>query len=304
MFQDSSRGGRRPSTPPTGLGRRQPRLSDEETARRMLEAAVAAVNTAGLTVSLDHISLEELIREAGVSRSSAYRRWPYKDLFFSDLLKELARATGAAVMNEGEPIGQLRQVALEHLDWLEKPELRHQLLLELLRQGARGDFEATSGSTEWRTYVALQATFLSLADGELRDEVQAALAESERRFISGVAAGWAYWAELLGYRLRPELGVTFETVAILANAMLRGMFITALSTPEVASREVEAAPFGASIAAGWSPMSLGIAGIAVDFLEPDPTVTWDAERLAEVRHRLESEITPGRHGSRYLGPDH
>jgi AcrR family transcriptional regulator len=50
------------------------------------------VNRTGLTVSLDHISLEQVIRDAGVSRSAAYRRWPYKDLFFSDLVKQLAKA--------------------------------------------------------------------------------------------------------------------------------------------------------------------------------------------------------------------
>src|SRR5438067_6197297 len=195
MSQDPSKPEPRMSTP-TGLGRRQQRLSDEETARRMLEAAVAAANTTGLTVSLDHISLEELIRDAGVSRSSAYRRWPYKDLFLSDLLKELARATSAAVLTEGEWIGGSNwRVAREHLDWLETPELRHELLLELFRQGALLDFEArhervrAGCSTEWRTYIALHATFLSLPEGDLRDEVQAALAQSERSVISRVAAG-------------------------------------------------------------------------------------------------------------------
>ena len=57
----------------------------------MLRAAVAMVHHAGLTVSLDHISFEDVIRDADVSRSAAYRRWPYKDLFFGDLVEELAR---------------------------------------------------------------------------------------------------------------------------------------------------------------------------------------------------------------------
>jgi hypothetical protein len=56
----------------------------------MLKAAVAMVNRTGLTVSLDHISFEDVIRDADVSCSAVYRRWPYKDLFFSDLVKELA----------------------------------------------------------------------------------------------------------------------------------------------------------------------------------------------------------------------
>ena len=58
--------------------------------RRMLGAALAVVGRTGLTVSLDHLSFEDIIRDADVSRSAVYRRWPYKDLFFSDLVKQLA----------------------------------------------------------------------------------------------------------------------------------------------------------------------------------------------------------------------
>jgi AcrR family transcriptional regulator len=76
--------------PPTGLARRERRLSDQETERRMLGAALAVVSRTGLTVSLDHLSFEDIIRDADVSRSAVYRRWPYKDLFFSDLVKQLA----------------------------------------------------------------------------------------------------------------------------------------------------------------------------------------------------------------------
>jgi hypothetical protein len=52
------------------------------------------VNRTGLTVSLEHLSVEDVIREAGVARSAVYRRWPYpyKDLFLSDLANELAKA--------------------------------------------------------------------------------------------------------------------------------------------------------------------------------------------------------------------
>lgn len=65
---------------PAGLAQRRRRLSHDETERRVLQAAVAMVNRSGLTVSLEHISFEEVIHDAGVSRSAAYRRWPYKDL--------------------------------------------------------------------------------------------------------------------------------------------------------------------------------------------------------------------------------
>src|SRR6516164_8119090 len=94
--------------PPTGLARRGRRLSDQETEQRMLRAAVAMVSRTGLTVSLDHISFEDIIRDAGVSRSAVYRRWPYKDLFFSDLVRQLARdATPAIVEDELELMRQI-----------------------------------------------------------------------------------------------------------------------------------------------------------------------------------------------------
>lgn len=79
-----------PERAATGLARRRRRLSDAETAARMLAAGAELVGRTGLTVSLEHLSLEDLIHAAGVARSAVYRRWPYKDLFFADLLRELA----------------------------------------------------------------------------------------------------------------------------------------------------------------------------------------------------------------------
>ncbi|MEV0431455.1 hypothetical protein [Micromonospora sp. NPDC050495] len=274
--------------PRPGLGRRRSRLSDEETARRMLEAATAAVNRSGLTVSLGHISFEDAIRDAGVSRSAAYRRWPYKDLFFSDLLTELARAATPAAIAHDETSELIRRVALDHLDWLTTPELRHALGVELLRQGALRDFETMYGSTEWRTYLALHATFMSLDDGDLRAEVQSALGRSEQGFISRIATSYERVAGLIGYRLRPETGATFETLATLASATMRGLVIMALSTPDIAIRRVEAEPFGAAEPAEWSLPAAGIAGLAFTFLEPDPTVEWDDGRIRDLRETLES----------------
>jgi AcrR family transcriptional regulator len=270
------------------------RLSDVETEQRMLRAATAMVNETGLTVSLDHMSFEDIIRDARVSRSAVYRRWPYKDMFFSDLLKELAKATSpAAISGEETALPGIRRIVLDHLDWLQTPELRYNLVLELMRQGALHDFETMRGSTEWRTYLALHTTFLSVADGALQGDLQAALAQSERSFISRIAASWERLVGLLGYRLRPELGATFETMASLLSADLRGLVIMALATPDIATRPILARPFGAAQAAEWSLTAIGVTSIALTFLEPDPSVVWDDERLAEVRRVLESWDTAG-----------
>lgn len=257
----------------------------------MLDAALATVNHTGLTVSLDHISFEDVIREAGVSRSAVYRRWPYKDLFFSDLLQELARAAAPAAAVSAETSKEvLSSVVAAHLDHLDSAQGRRDLVVELIRQGAVGDFEAVYNSTEWRTYLALHATFLSLPDGTLRDEVQSALVVSARGFVDRIAQNWQRLATIFGYRLRQDSGGSFETIATMATAALRGMVIMALSDTALVTHRVRANPLGASDTADWSLTGLAVAGIASAHLEPDPDVEWDESRLASTRILLLSEF--------------
>jgi len=272
------------SQPPTGLARRSPRLSDQETERRMLRSAVDMVSTAGLTVSLDHISLEELIRAAGVSRSTVYRRWPHKDLFFSDLVSELARSATPTIL--AEEVALIREVFAERDDWLDSADQRQALVGELFRRLSLLDFRTLSGSAQWRTYVALHATFMSLADDGLRRQVQAALAESEREHLTRVGIAWEHLTGLLGYRLRPELAATFADLAALLDATMRGLVIMAQSMPELGQRRIAGRSPAGTATADWSLPALGLAGIAVSFIEPDPAVDWDASRVASVKRAL------------------
>jgi AcrR family transcriptional regulator len=277
---------------PTGLARRGRRLSDRETEQRMLQAAAAMVNRTGLTVSLDHISLEEVIREADVSRSAVYRRWPYKDLFFSDLVKEMACSATPTIIDD--ELALIKRIVAEHLDWLDTPERRHGLVIELIRQLALLDFQTLHGSARWRTYLALHATFLSLADGQLRDQVQAALAQSEHAHQAQIAQAWELLTGLFGYRLRPGFGATFQTLAALLDATMRGLVVMALSMPDLATHRAQARPFGAVTQDQWSLPALGAASIASALLEPDAAIEWDDERLARLRQDLSSLTIPDR----------
>lgn len=270
---------------PTGLTRRRRRLSDRETERRMLDRAVAMVNAAGLTVSLEHISLEEVIREAGVARSAVYRRWPYKDLFFSDLLRELARAVApASIAGRETTDAVLAGIATERLDLLETPDGRRAMLLELIR--GEQDFALVHQSAEWRTYLALHATFLSLPDGALRADVQAALTTSERGFTTRIAAAWQEWAELFGFRLRPALDAGYEALASLVSAHFRGLVLMSPTSPDIVEAHADADPFGTGETARWPLRAVALAGIALAFLEPDPGITWTEARVAAARDKL------------------
>jgi AcrR family transcriptional regulator len=278
--------GESPLLGPTGLAHRSRRLSDQETRERMLRAAIAMVNQTGLTVSLDHISFEEVIRDAGVARSTAYRHWPYKDLFVSDLVKELAETAGPTIVRD--EVRLMRRILARHEDWLATAQTRHRLLLELIRQLALLDLQAVHASPGWRTYLALRAAFSGLADGELREQVRTALSRAEAAHTAQVARAWQQLAQLFGYRLRPELTTTFETLATLLGATMRGLVITALSSPDVVTHVTRARPFGAVDEDDWSLAAIGIGSIATTFLEPDPGATFDGQQLAEI-HRVLAE---------------
>lgn len=276
--------------PPTGLARRKQRLTDEETAQRMLAAAIAMVHRTGLTVSLEHVSLEDVIRDAGVSRSAAYRRWPYKDLFLSDLVRELAQDSTPEMADD--ELRLVKRIIAEREAWLDSAQGRRDLIVELFRQLSAHDFDTMYASTPWRTYIALHATFMSLPDGDLRREVQASLAASERRRSARIARAWVRLAELFGYRLRPDTSVSFGTFATILSAHLRGLILITLADPELASQRIQAKPFGGSKSAEWTLAGLGLASTVTALLEPDPAVAWDAERVETVKEALRNLEMP------------
>lgn len=280
-----------PSPPPTGLARRPRRRSEGETERRMLDAAMAMIDATGLTVSLDHLSFEDIIRDADVSRSAAYRRWPHKDLFFSDLVKELAEAAIPSPSDNAAIEALVHDTVREHPDWLRTPDRRRALLVELIRRAAELDFDTLYGSPQWRTYLALHATFMSLADGALRDEVQQILARSQDGFISRVATAWEVLARLFGFTPRPDTGASFETLATLASALVRGLVIMSLSAPQLAESRHSTMPFGAGTKEEWSLSALGLAGLAASFFEADDEI-WDAEKAKRVLEELQAVTVP------------
>ncbi len=251
----------------------------------MLDAGLSFVAAQGLSLSLEHLQMEELIQVAGVSRTSSYRRWPTKSLFAADLLVRIAQATDLSGDVPGLPQA-LEEIPAEVLAHLDTREGRHDAAVEVMRVVMDTDFAAMLESTEWRAYIALRAAFIGVLDGELRARVADALIETERRFTERRAQTFRALTELLGYRLRDPRTATWAQLSLTLNAVATGMLIHAYSDPATVTPAAELAAFGSSRTSAWSPATHAEAGVILGAIEPDPAIEWNPERVATLREQL------------------
>jgi hypothetical protein len=260
----------------------------------VLAAGVEAISALGLTVSLEHLSFEGIIQDANVSRSSAYRRWPYKDLFFADLLLELARSTDLG--DDGNPLlVDALQMAAQRRNNLRTDAGRRGLVVDMLHRALQLDVEAVYSAPRWRTYIALNATFAGLPDGDLRSRIGDALKATERRFTAQRAAVLARVVPLMGYRLvEPLQGIEgYEMMAYAVGSTYTGLVVRALSDPELLKNERTMQPFGASQPGEWSVAAYLAASAFLSFVEPDPTVVWNEARISGVLAAIERVADSG-----------
>jgi AcrR family transcriptional regulator len=284
-----------PARPPTGAARRRVRISDEETGRRMLDAAIGMITERGLSVSLEHLSLEEIIKVAGVARSSVYRRWPYKDLFFSDLLVELASASTLA-QGWGVVVPAMEEFLAGQLvrpTDVPPEQDRVDFFVEFLRVIGAVDLDQITGSPEWRTYFALHATHLGLPDGELRRHVGAALARSERQLTELRAAVLRRFAPVGGYRLidRSDQAEGFRMLSMAVGASVTGLIVKSFADPVPTRTTRRLAPFGTSRPAEWTDAQLVQVHLFLSYLEPDPEVSWSGERVQALARSVRDMAT-------------
>lgn len=275
---------------PLGLGDARPRLSEEETVQRMLDTAVRMALESGLRVSFDLQRLEDVIAEAGVSRSAVYKRWPRKELFYSQVLLRLAGAAHPAVAAyDSGTIEMVARAALDSTDWLRTPAGRRRLFIELCRIGALQNFDALRERQEWHIYMALHATLVSLPDNRFQAAMREALEASEREFIRGMASFYAAMLDVLGYKFKDAAGdVGADEFAALGAAVVEGLVLTSAATPMLAEQRFLIDPFDTGELQDWSYPALGFTGIALSLIEEDRTVKWSDDRLTAATERLRS----------------
>lgn len=268
---------------PSGVGRRRPRLTDAQTGRAVLDAALRQLD-GGLTVSLEHVSFERVVADAGVSRASAYRRWPNKDLFLADLLLEVARATSLDEDERSVYVAALHELACRAGELID-PATRRDLLVDLLRRALDADLRMLAAAPRWRSYVALRAMVAGLPEGQLRSAVSAELQATESDFTRRRAEVFALLADLVGYR--PAGGLSredgFRVLSDALGVLSTGYIVRALAARSSAIELVEAAPLGSTAVRSWTLPALAVTTVAFGFLEPDPAVVWDGDRVDALR---------------------
>lgn len=246
----------------------------------MLDAALAMVEETGLTVSLAHLSFEEVVHRADVARSASYRVWRTKEAFFDELLLQLAgphwQGTGAF---DPETLELAWVTVARRSDELATEEGRRAAMLEAARVGAQRNFEAMSSRPDWHAFVAISATVLTLPDGDFKRALQAALQESEARFLTAMAAFYERIMTVLGLRLRPEFGTDLRLLAAVGAAVVEGLGLRRIAAPEVVAQVYSGALFGAPSVERWTVPSIGYAAIVVSMLEFDPDFDVDAARV-------------------------
>ncbi len=192
------------------------RIPADEVRTKMLTAARDLVLASGVTVSLEDLSSEDVIRHAGVPRSSVYRIWPYKGDFVDDLLCHMAGPDwfGAAAFDQ-DTIDLPLKVAADHEQMLGTPGARRPVVVEAARRAVQRYLRAIVTSWEWQIYVALHATARSARDDQARERIGEAHGGSHAAFITKMAEFYQLMADGLGLRIRsPAYSYTHVAAAL------------------------------------------------------------------------------------------
>lgn len=241
------------------------------------------VNERGISTGLESIPFDEIIREAGVSRTSAYRRWPQRDRFYGDVLVELAR--GASLPSpEGTLADPVARTVLKHAHRLDSPQEHRDLVVELLRMSIGADFEVVIKSPEWHTYRILLASYQGIVDEGIRRDVTETLAAADQRAVDVRARIYAQFTALLGYRLTPPLSGPdgFEFMSRATGASMMGV----LARHSLGDRSIELPrkmrAFGTTTTATWTPGVYMVTASVLSYIEADPGVRWDRQRIDDL----------------------
>ncbi|KXP01940.1 hypothetical protein AXK59_20885 [Tsukamurella tyrosinosolvens] len=255
-----------PRVPKSGTTPRRPRLALAETRRRVLDSAVERVVAEGLGTGLEHIRLEDAVRDADVSRTAAYRCWPQREDFLADVLAALAEpALPIASTRGARATTVVREAVGADPRSLRTVGDRRSALLRAVAASADDDLLADrEEDRRWRLYLTLAMVVPSLPAGPQRDRVVAAVDRAEDAVVSRLEDDYRRLFELFGFSSIVE----YRELATVGLALMRGYVV------------------GGHTGAAPARPGLGYALLADGAATPSDGEDWDEERGRRVLDRL------------------
>lgn len=205
---------------------------------RVLAAAEKQLADGALSVGLHHLNMEELIRDAGVPRSSVFAAFGGKDELITELMLRSLRSEeprphgySAATVAEGASILAAHADRLTGPDGAPDAAGRDAVLGEIVRVLVQHNMQTLRDSREWQTYVALSVSVRSLPEGR-RERVAEALRDAESHFIDAMTV--LYSTSLIALGRRPRGDLTFRHVATAGSSLVEGLATRILIGNDVA----------------------------------------------------------------------
>ena len=221
------------------------------------------VKAEGLQLDYANIELEDLIRAAGVPRSTVFRIWPDRSAFVADLVRALFEADpGFDTGFDRETLRALEKAASGSA--MDTPEGRHVVLRDALRVTVAHNMVAVESAVAWRAYRTMSAA-LSSGDAVPGGEgIRALLSEIEDRYLRRMAEIYVGLNAAFGLRMRE--GLTERDLALAVMAMIDGMSDHRRINPTMvdAPRVVALGPEGTR---DWHVAAVAVAGIYAAFTE-------------------------------------
>ena len=242
--------------------------------KRLIDAGVAALESHGVDIGLDHIKLADVITAAGVGRSTAYRSLADDDLapqevlhreMLAQILQRHHRQTNLGIVTEAALAELERQ--RENLDSGD-PDRRAHAVRSLIRVGGAASYHEVVVSVERSILISSYGALRSSATSDWRHE---ALARGEEVLASLFGDLYAALSEIVGYRLRP--GMKMEHFSTAIAAMLEGLAMRHGVSPHLTGIE-RSTGLGGEVEE-WTLFGIGFEGLYLVFFEPIPETASD-----------------------------
>jgi AcrR family transcriptional regulator len=251
-----------------GLPGRPGRTTPDTIRRRMLDTALDLVRDQGMSVQIFGLHFDDVIGAAGVPRSSAYRIWSSKDLFFADLLDETA-ALATRQLSDRDALRLAVEIVASRPELHGTPDGRLHLIHEVIRVVLEQNYYATIDSFGWQSFLSLAAVVLTNKDGQSMRRVETTLREGGERFVAEMAAFHESVTSLLGFSLRNDFEGGYRLYAVLGSSMVEGLAIRHLSNPSVTDNFYHGLSTLSEERAEWAPSAIGFLAIFNQLLEAD-----------------------------------